>query len=162
LGLPLGAPVHRCDEAGRDGCWLHRWLLAHAVDNVMVEASSIEVNRRARRAKTDRLDTSTWLARLLRWHGGERHVWRVVHVPSPEAAAHRQVTRALAMNDALVVCRFQRLGDLFRDRDRFIDWRRATGDPLRKILALYQFHHERRNAVALFEPVDAGNVRMVQ
>jgi hypothetical protein len=43
--LPLGAPVRRCYEAGRDGFWLHRWLLAHAVENVVVDASSIEVNR---------------------------------------------------------------------------------------------------------------------
>ena len=96
FGLPLGATVRSCYEAGRDGFWLHRWLLAHAVENVVVEASSIDVNRRARRAKTDRLDTSKLLALLLRWHGGERHVWRVVHVPAPEAEAHRQVTREIA------------------------------------------------------------------
>jgi transposase len=96
FGLPLGAPVRSCDEAGRDGFWLHRWLVAHEVANVVVEASRIDVHRRARRAKTDRLDTSKLLALLLRWHGGERHVWRVVPVPSPEAEAHRQVTREIA------------------------------------------------------------------
>jgi transposase len=96
FGLPLGAAVRSCYEAGRDGFWLHRWLLTHDVENVVVEASSIEVNRRARRAKTDRLDTSKLLALLLRWHGGERHVWSVVHVPAPEAEAHRQVTREIA------------------------------------------------------------------
>jgi transposase len=96
FGLPLGAPVHSCDEAGRDGFWLHRWLLAHEVENVVVDSSSIEVNRRARRAKTDRLDVSKLLALLLRWDGGERKVWSVVHVPSPEADAHRQVTREIA------------------------------------------------------------------
>jgi transposase len=96
FGLPLDAPVRSCDEAGRDGFWLHRWLVTHQVANVVVEASSIEVNRRARRAKTDRLDTSKLLALLLRWHGGERHVWSVVHVPAPEAEAHRQVTREIA------------------------------------------------------------------
>jgi len=95
-GLPLGAPVRSCYEAGRDSFWLHRWLLAHEVENVVVDSSSIEVNRRARRAKTDRLDTSKLLALLLRGDGGERHVWRVVHVPSPEAEAHRQVTREIA------------------------------------------------------------------
>ena len=96
LGLALDAPVRSCYEAGRDGFWLHRWLLAHEVENVVVEASSIEVNRRARRAKTDRLDTSKLLALLLRWHGGERHVWSVVHVPSPDAEAHRQLAREIA------------------------------------------------------------------
>jgi transposase len=65
LGLPLGAPVRRCSDAGREGFWLHRWLLAHEVENVVVEASSLEVNRRARRAPTDRLDVGKWLALLL-------------------------------------------------------------------------------------------------
>ena len=57
FGLPLGAPVRSCYEAGRDGFWLHRWRLAHDIEHVVGEASSIAVNRRARRAKTDRLDT---------------------------------------------------------------------------------------------------------
>jgi transposase len=47
------AGVHSCYEAGRDGFWLHRWLIAHGIDNIVVYSSSIEVNRRARRAKTD-------------------------------------------------------------------------------------------------------------
>ena len=72
-------------EAGRAGFWLHRWLIAHGVENVVVDSSSIEVNRRARRAKTDRLDVGKLLALLLRWCGGERTVGSVVHAPSPEA-----------------------------------------------------------------------------
>lgn len=48
--------VHSCYEAGRDGWWLHRWLLEQGVDNIVVDSSSIEVNRHARRAKTDQLD----------------------------------------------------------------------------------------------------------
>jgi transposase len=57
--------------------------------------SSIEVNRRARRAKTDRLDVGKLLALLLRFLGGERKVWSVVHVPSAEAEAQRQLTREI-------------------------------------------------------------------
>jgi len=56
LGLPLEAAVISCYEAGRDGFWLHRYLVAHGITNHVVDSSSIEVNRRARRAKTDRLD----------------------------------------------------------------------------------------------------------
>ena len=56
FGLPPDAPVRSVYEAGRDGFWLHRWLCAHGIDNVVVDSSSIEVNRKARRAKTDRLD----------------------------------------------------------------------------------------------------------
>ena len=54
LGLPADALVISCYEAGRDGFWLHRYLLAHGMTNHVVDSSSIEVNRRARRAKTDR------------------------------------------------------------------------------------------------------------
>ena len=75
------------DRAGRDGFWLHRWLIARDVENAVVDSSSIEVNRRARRAKTDRLDVGKLLALLLRWFGGERKVWSVVHVPLKKLAA---------------------------------------------------------------------------
>jgi len=94
FGLAIDAPVRSCYEAGRDGFWVHRWLVAAGIDNVVVDSSSIEVNRRARRAKTDRLDASKAL--LLRWAGGERRVWSVVHVPSPAAEAQRQLTREIA------------------------------------------------------------------
>src|SRR6202165_2053354 len=53
-GLAPEAGVHSCYEAGRDGFWLHRWLIEHGIDNIVVDSASIEVNRRARRAKTDR------------------------------------------------------------------------------------------------------------
>jgi len=98
FGLPREAPVRSCYEAGRDGFWLHRWLITRdvPVENVVVDSSSIEVNRRARRAKTDRLDVGKLLALLLRWLGGERKVWSMVHVPSPEAEAQRQLTREIA------------------------------------------------------------------
>jgi transposase len=50
------AKVHSCYEAGRDGWRLHRRLIEQDIDNIVVDSSGIEVNRRARRAKTDRLD----------------------------------------------------------------------------------------------------------
>jgi hypothetical protein len=53
--LEAQAKVHSCYEAGRDGWWLHRWLSEQGIDNLVVDSASIEVNRRARRAKTDRL-----------------------------------------------------------------------------------------------------------
>jgi transposase len=95
FGLAPTAAVRSCYEAGRDGFWLHRWLATIEVGNVVVDSSSIEVNRRARRAKTDGLDGGKLVALLIRWVAGER-VWQVVHVPSPEAEAARQLTRELA------------------------------------------------------------------
>jgi transposase len=96
FGLTLDAPIASCYEAGRDGFWVHRWLHACQVRNVVVDSSSIEVNRRARRAKTDRLDVVKLLTLLMRFHGGERHVWSVVQVPSPAVEASRQLTREVA------------------------------------------------------------------
>lgn len=94
-GLPPAAAVQTCYEAGREGFWLHRWLTAQGIANVVVEASSIEVNRRARRAKTDRLDAEQLLQQLVRWAGGERKVWSVVRVPSVADEDARQLHREL-------------------------------------------------------------------
>jgi transposase len=58
FGLPEDAPVVCCYEAGRDGFWLHRFLLDQGVQNQVVDSSSIEVNRRRRRAKSDSLDAA--------------------------------------------------------------------------------------------------------
>jgi transposase len=90
VGLPATAPVVSCYEAGRDGFWIHRALLREGISNRVVDSASIEVNRRARRAKTDRLDAVKLVAMLVRAMLGERGVWREVHVPSvaDEAARH--------------------------------------------------------------------------
>src|SRR5437588_11106656 len=48
FGLPADAPVYCCYEAGRDGFWLHRWLTAQGLQNVVVDAARIDVNRRRR------------------------------------------------------------------------------------------------------------------
>jgi transposase len=95
FGLPVDTPVRSCYEAGRDGFWLHRWLGPHGIANVVVDSSSIEVNRKARRAKTDRLDARKLLHLLMRWAGGERKVWSVVHIPSPTDEDARQLTREI-------------------------------------------------------------------
>ena len=96
--LSAEAKLHSCYEAGRDGWWLHRWLIAQGIDNIVVDSASIEVNRRARRAKTDRLDGDKLLAMLLRHHAGER-VWSVLHEPTPAdedaRRAHRELERLM-------------------------------------------------------------------
>jgi transposase len=93
--LPTETPVQSCYEAGRDGFWLHRWLIAQAIRNVVVDSSSIEVNRRQRRVKTDRVDTGKLLSLLQRWAAGETKVWSVVHVPSIEAEDARHLVREI-------------------------------------------------------------------
>lgn len=92
FGLPADAPVVSCYEAGRDGFWLHRWLVAHGISNQVIDSSSIEVNRRARRAKTDRLDLGALLSLLVRHQQGDRR-WRVVRVPSVDEEDARQLHR---------------------------------------------------------------------
>ncbi len=95
FGLAENAPVRSCYEAGRDGFWLHRYLLAHGVDNQVIDSSSIEVKRRRRRAKNDRLDAIKLWSMLLRYHGGEKDVWSVLRVPSREDEDRRQLHRDL-------------------------------------------------------------------
>ena len=93
FGLPSDAPVESCYEAGRDGFWLYRFLESHGISNQVVDSSSIEVKRRGRRRKTDRLDVGKLLSMLMRWHGGERDVWSVVQVPSVADEDRRQLHR---------------------------------------------------------------------
>jgi transposase len=95
FGLPDDALVLSCYEAGRDGFWLHRYLTQAQIQNVVVDAASIEVNRRARRAKSDAIDVAKLLTMLIRYHGGEHTVWSVVNVPSPEDEDRRQPHREL-------------------------------------------------------------------
>jgi transposase len=95
FSLPIDTRVVSCYEAGRDGFWLHRFLTEAGVGNCVVDSSSIQVDRRGRHAKTDRLDVEKLLAMLIRWHQGEATVWRVVNVPSLEEEDARQLHREL-------------------------------------------------------------------
>lgn len=95
FGLPPRCRVVSCYEAGREGFWLHRWLTAEGVESLVVDSSSIEVNRRARRAKTDRLDAKKLLWQLMRHEAGEQKVWSVLRVPSEAAEDARHLHRGL-------------------------------------------------------------------
>jgi transposase len=84
--------VVSCYEAGYDGFWLHRQLEAHGVRNYVIDPASLQVDRRARRVKTDRIDTERLLRSLMAYLRGEPKVWSVVRVPSvaeEDAAAPR-------------------------------------------------------------------------
>jgi transposase len=112
FSLAADALVKTCYEAGRDGFWLHRYLLEQEIENLVVDSSSIEVDRRAKRAKTDRIDVGKLLNMLIRYHSGEETVWRVVYVPSVEAEdmrhLHRQL-RTLKVDRTRHICRIKGL-----------------------------------------------------
>lgn len=120
--LTIDAPVRSCYEAGRDGFWLHRCLEVHQITNLVVDSASIEVNRRRRRAKTDRLDSDKLLSMLMRYYGGERRVWAVARIPTPEQEDERRVHREL---------------------DRLRQERTAHSNRIRSLLVLHNLRPER-------------------
>jgi len=93
FGLPASAPVQCCYEAGRDGFWLHRWLTAQGIANLVVDPGSLKVNRRRKRAKTDRIDAVLLLSSLFDHLSGKKDVWSVVHVPTLVQEEQRQLHR---------------------------------------------------------------------
>jgi transposase len=95
FNLRASARVVSCYEAGRDGFWLHRHLVSIGIANQVVDAASIEVSRRLRHVKTDRLDGERLLAKLIRHHAGERGGWSVLRVPSIEEEDARRLHREL-------------------------------------------------------------------
>ncbi|MCP4901103.1 MAG: transposase [bacterium] len=94
FGLSSSSRVVSCYEAGRDGFWLHRFLIHIGVENTVIDSASIEVSRRSHRRKTDRLDAIKLVAMLVRWGLGEKP-WSVVQVPSVEGEDSRQLHREL-------------------------------------------------------------------
>ena len=98
----LGRPVEvmSCFEAGYDGFWLHRVLEAHGIRNHVLDPASLQVNRRARQPKTDRIDADRMVRALIRKLRGEPEACSVVCVPSPEQEdakrLHRERGRLIA------------------------------------------------------------------
>ena len=88
------AKVASCYEAGRDGFSIHRFLSSAGIENVVIDPASVEVPRRKRRSKTDRLDAAKLLTCLMRHrYLGDRQVWRLARVPGEEEEAQRRVHR---------------------------------------------------------------------
>ena len=100
-GLGANARVVSCYEAGRDGFWLHRWLTAHGVVNVVVDPTSIERDRRAKAVKTDRVDAEQLLELLVAWSEGRKKRLRWVRVPSVAEEDGRQADRELSTAKAV-------------------------------------------------------------
>jgi transposase len=91
--LPDDCPVLCCYEAGREGFWLHRYLVHTGIPNLVVDAGSMEARKKRRRAKTDRIDMEKLLRMLIRYHAGDEAVWSVVRVPGTGAEDRRQLHR---------------------------------------------------------------------
>jgi len=102
-----------CYEAGLDGHWLHRWLTDQGIVNHEIDPSSIEVSRRARRAKTDRIDLEKLMRAFLAHLRGEPRVCSIVHVPSVEDEDRKRRSR---------------------ERDRLIEERTAHGNRIKGLL----------------------------
>jgi len=97
LGAESGTAVRSCYESGAEGNWLHRWLQAQGIDNVIVHPNSVGSQRRGKQAKTDRIDAQTLLGHLVRDHRGDAtEPLRKVEVPPVEAEDMRAFTRGLA------------------------------------------------------------------
>jgi transposase len=146
-----------CYEAGYDGFWLHRWLTGHGIRNHVVDPASIQVNRRARRAKTDRLDLEQLMRVLLAYRRGEPRVCSMVPVPSPEQEdAKRPVRererlireRGAHTNRIKALLHGQGIGEVAPRRPDFADhlagMRTGDGRPLPpKLVAEIRREHER-------------------
>lgn len=111
--------IYSCYESGRDGFWIHRYLERIGIKNIVVDPASIEVNRRKRRAKTDRIDGLKLLTMLIRHSSGERKVWSVVRVPTLAQEDERRPNR---------------------ERDRLIKERGAHVTRIKSLLVLYGIH----------------------
>ena len=86
----------------------------------------------------------------------------VQHLHGPVRAQLDVRGLQIAVDDALLVRGLERFGDLFRNRQRFVDRDRPARNALRQIVALDQFHHQRANTAGFFEAVDVRDIRMVQ
>lgn len=95
LKLDDKAAIYSCYEAGRDGFWLHRYLQSVGINNIVVDSSSIEVNRRSRRVKTDRVDVGKLVGMLMRYQNGEQKLWSVLQVPSVAQEDDRRIHREM-------------------------------------------------------------------
>ncbi|WP_422075937.1 IS110 family transposase [Tranquillimonas rosea] len=136
-------PVVVIQEAGLDGFWIHRALVAAGIESHVVDPASIAVSRRHRRAKTDRIDGEALVRTLMAWRRGEPRVCAMVHVPTPEEEDRRRVCRELKsligerirhVNRVKGVLFAQGIGDYEprnRDRrDRLEELRTGDGRPL--------------------------------
>ena len=93
--LDPDTPVASCYEAGRDGFWIHRCLVSMGIDSYIVEPASIEVNRKKRRAKTDRIDVEKIGIALIRFLAGDKYACRMIRIPNVDQEDARNLNREM-------------------------------------------------------------------
>ena len=86
-------PLVVIQEAGLDGFWIHRVLQKEGIESYVVDPASITTSRRARRAKTDRIDGEALVRALLAYKRGEPRVCAMARPPSPEDEDRRRLVR---------------------------------------------------------------------
>src|SRR5215469_9386299 len=130
-----------CYGAGYDGFWLHRLLEAHGIRNYVIDPASLQVDRRARRAKTDHIDTERMLRSMMAYLRGEPKVWSVVCVPSVAEEDDRR---------------------LHRERSRLINERIQHVNRIKGLLAIhgiYNYQPLRRDRMQRLERLRAADGR---
>ena len=132
MGRP-SARVVSCYEAGRDGFWLHRFLGAHGIENLIIDSSSIEVNRRKKRAKTDRLDVGKLVGLLARYLAGEDDAFSIVSVPSVDEEDLRQIGRELKLLKKDRTRVSHRMKGLLANQGLVLDLKRDLGEQLERM-----------------------------
>jgi len=128
-------------EAGYDGFWLQRCLAAQAITCWVMDPGSLQVDRRARRAKTDRLDAAMLLRALMAWCRGDQAACRMVQVPSAEREDARRT---------------------HRERQRLIAERVQHVNRIKGLLAtqgIYDYHPLRRDRWERLETLRTGDGR---
>jgi len=132
--VPPSTEIVSCYEAGRDGFWLHRFLQASGVGNVVIDSASIEVNRRRKRVKTDRLDV-LGLVDLLARHvaGSHKPPFSVVSVPGVEDEDLRHLGRELKLLKKDRTRISNRIKGLLANHGLVLESRRAMGEQIRKL-----------------------------
>jgi transposase len=139
----LNQPVDiiSCYEAGYDGFWLHRLLEAHGIHNHVIDPASVQVDRRARRAKTDNIDVAQLLRSLMAYLRGDPKVCSVVRVPSVAEEDDRR---------------------LHRERDRLISERVQHVNRIKGLCAvhgIYDYEPMRPNRMLRLEQLRTGDGR---
>jgi len=93
LSCAADCKVVSCYEAGRDGFWIHRALIGEGIENQILDSASIEVSRRKKQVKTDRVDVVALLRLLIRSIGGEKQALHAIRIPTVSDEDERRLNR---------------------------------------------------------------------